>query len=118
MTEVICFDGKFASDKLAYYKQYGVSRVPIQESIYNIRAVITNSNGKKGFLLEEIINPAIPITGHPYIPGTVLIEPNFSVYRFTDLEGNSIIDEMLREAQNKIKIKDFVLIKNKQNEQE
>lgn len=100
--EVICFDGKFASDKLEYYKQYGVS-VPIQDSTYNIRAVITNSNGKKGFLLEEIINPAIPIIGHPIL-GNTMMEPNFSVFRFTDLEGNTITEEMLREINKKTKI--------------
>jgi hypothetical protein len=63
--EIICVDGSFPVDKLEFYKLHGVS-VPQQDKLYNIRAVINNSNGKKGILLEEIKNPTIPFK-HPII---------------------------------------------------
>lgn len=92
--EIICIDGNFPADKLEFYKLHRVS-VPEQDKLYNIRAVINNSNGKKGILLEEIKNPTIPFK-HPIL-GIVHNEPNWDINRFRNLDQTEITKEQLNE---------------------
>lgn len=95
MSEIICIDGNFPIEQLEFYKLRGVS-VPQQDILYNIRAVINNSNGKKGILLEEIKNPTIPFK-HPIL-GIVHNEPNWDINRFRNLDQTEITKEQLNEA--------------------
>ena len=92
--EIICVDGSFPADKLEFYKLHGVS-VPQQDKMYNIRAVINNSNGRKGILLEEIKNPTIPFK-HPIL-GITHNEPNWDINRFRNLDQSIISKEQLNE---------------------
>lgn len=87
MSEIICVNDLFTTDTLEIYEKYGIS-TPVLDSMYNVRDVIINSNGMTGFLLEEIINPHIPIT-HPLI-GKMTMEPNFHVDRFRYLNGTNV----------------------------
>lgn len=91
--EIICTNGKFSADILEFYKIHGVS-VPVEDSLYNIRKVVRNSNGQIGLLLEEIINPEIPIK-HAIL-GIGKMEPNFNVNRFSHLNGLIITNEELK----------------------
>lgn len=100
MSEIICIDGSFTLDKLEFYKLHGVS-VPQQDILYTIRAVINNSNGKKGILLEEIKNPTIPFKHH--ILGITHNEPNWDINRFRNLDQSIITKEQLNEILCKIK---------------
>lgn len=94
MSEIICVDGSFPADKLEFYKLHRVS-VPQQDKLYNIRAVINNSNGKKGILLEEIKNPPIPFK-HPIL-GITHNEPNWNIERFRNLNLSEISKEQLKQ---------------------
>jgi len=93
--EIICVDGSFPEDKLEFYKLHGVS-VPQQDKLYNIRAIINNSNGKKGILLEEIKNPTIPFK-HPIL-GVTHNEPNWDSYRFRNRNQTEITKEQVNEV--------------------
>lgn len=99
MCEIICINGNFTADQLEFYKLHGVS-TPQQDKIYTIRAVINNSNGKKGILLEEIKNPTIPFKHH--ILGIVYNEPNWDINRFRNLDQSIITKEQLNEILCKI----------------
>lgn len=92
--EVLCINGVFRSDVLAFWKEFGV-KFPQEEKIYTIRNVIRNTNGEIGFHLQEIINPHVPIK-HP-IMGIAMMEPNFHHKRFTTLLGTDISQDELRE---------------------
>lgn len=92
--EIICINSKFSPEKLSFFKQFGVS-LPEQDKIYNIRDIIRTLEGV-GFLLEEIINPKVPIN-HPIHQSVTLVEPNFSEKRFRTLSGNIISKEEIRE---------------------
>jgi hypothetical protein len=94
MSEIICVDGGFNADQLKFYEQHGVT-VPQQDKIYNIRAVINNSNGKSGVLLEELQNPLIPFR-HPIL-GIVNNEPNWNLNRFRNLDQTEITKEQVAE---------------------
>ena len=83
--DIICVDGQFPQDQLDFYSKYGVV-VPEQEKLYTVRDVIINSSGENGFLLEEIVNPSIPIK-HPVL-GIAEMEPNWKINRFRTLSGD------------------------------
>lgn len=102
--EVICINTNFPLEHLQFWKKYGVEP-PQQDSIYNIRDIVINSNGKTGLLLEELVNPKVPIN-HPLIPGEVtMMEPNFYEKRFTTLLGEQI---SLAEVKQFVKNKSLV----------
>jgi len=91
--EVICVDGKFPPDYLDFYSKHGVS-TPIQDKIYTIRSVSRNSEGNYEILLEELINPPIPIKHK--ILGTTLKEPAWKISRFRTLNMEQINTEELK----------------------
>lgn len=99
--EVICVNDSFTLEQLEFYKKHGV-KTPKYNKIYNIRDVIHNITGEKGFLLEEIINPSVPLN-HPLFEGGGKMEPNWSVRRFRKLDGSELTNEELREIQKLIK---------------
>lgn len=92
MCEIICINGSFLPEQLEFYKLHKIS-VPKQDKLYNIRALINNSNGKKGILLEEIKNPTIPFKHH--ILGIIHNEPNWDINRFRNLDQSEITKEQL-----------------------
>jgi len=100
MSEIICVDSNFTLEQLEFYKLHGVN-TPEQDKIYNIRDLINNSNGKKGLLLAEIINPKIPFKHH--ILGIIHNEPNWNINRFRNLNKTEITKEQLNETLKLIK---------------
>lgn len=96
MSEIICVDGNFTPEALKFYNEFGVI-TPEQDKIYNIRAVIINSNGKTGLLLEELVNPKVPFISP--ILGQVMNEPNWDINRFRTLSGE-IIKTTQKQLQN------------------
>lgn len=91
--EVICVNGKFPSDYLDFYAKHGVS-TPIQDKIYTIRSVSRNSEGNYEVLLEELINPQVPIKHK--ILGIALKEPAWKIDRFRTLNMEQINTEELK----------------------
>lgn len=100
--DVICIDGKFSEDAKKFFVKYGVVW-PEQEKMYTIRDVIKNTQGETGLLLEELVNPKVPII-HPIL-GRVMYEPNWHIRRFATLQGDSISKEALADiSKNVVKI--------------
>jgi len=95
--ESICINDSFPADYLQFYAQHGV-KTPNKDSIYNFRSVSRNSQGKYEVLLEEIINPEVPIK-HPVL-GVSNKEPAWDLNRFRTLSGNEITQEMVKEFKN------------------
>lgn len=93
--EVVCIDGMFPAETLKFYSQYGVI-TPEEGSLYTIRDVIFNTGVGTGLLLEEIVNPHVPVK-HPVL-GWIDVEPNWHPRRFTTLMGELVTDAMLREV--------------------
>ena len=85
--EIICINNTFTPDVLQFYSKFGV-KIPEQDKIYTLRDKRFHTNGKFGVLLEEIINPKVPIESS-LLPDAQ-IEPTFDVKRFTDLLGNPL----------------------------
>jgi hypothetical protein len=92
--DVICVDGKFPEDAKQFWTKYGVVW-PEQGKMYTIRDVIKNTNGDTGLLLEELVNPKVPIK-HPIL-GWVQYEPNWNINRFSTLKGDAIDREALKD---------------------
>lgn len=96
--EVICIDGNFSAEQLDFYNAHGVV-VPKKDSLYNIRNVIKNSSGGVGLLLEELVNPLIPIKHS--ILGISNMEPNWNINRFRKLSGEDVLyDEVVELLKN------------------
>lgn len=91
--EVICVNGKFLADYLDFYAKHGVS-TPIQDNIYTIRSISRNSEGNYEVLLEELINPQVPIKHK--ILGIALKEPAWALSRFRFLDGIIITEEYVK----------------------
>lgn len=80
MTEVICINDKGISPKIA--------NRPKEGEIYTIRQLVRNVDSSWGVLLNEVRNPKHIVV---YDYGmTLSLEPNFALYRFTDLLGNTL----------------------------
>ena len=94
MNDVICIDGGFSSKQLQFWALHGV-KYPEQEKMYSIREVVKHTNGETGILLEEIVNPLVPVKH--LILGVINREPTFNLKRFRTLDGKQISKEMLQE---------------------
>lgn len=93
--QIICIDGKFTSDQLAFWRQHNVSW-PEQDKFYTVRELIPrNSEGNSALLLNEIKNPKVPIK-HPIL-GVTQIEPNWNIRRFAHLNGAPLTVEEVKE---------------------
>jgi len=99
--ELICINNKFPPDYLAFYKQHGVI-IPEQDNIYSVRSISKNSNGDWEILLNEIINPEVPIK-HPIL-GIAHKEPAWKVSRFANLDQSSISQEEIDEIKKETKL--------------
>ena len=98
--EIICINASFSTGNLEFFSLFGV-KTPEKDKIYNIRQVIKLVNGKTGVLLEEIVNPEVPIK-HPIL-GYAMTEPNFDLDRFRKLSGDIISKEEIRELITELK---------------
>lgn len=93
--EVICINGTFKKEELEFYATHGVV-IPKKDVIYSIRK-IRNDRGTKGLLLNEIINPEVPIK--TMMGGLLYIEPSWHVRRFSTLLGDKIeVEEQIEET--------------------
>jgi hypothetical protein len=89
--EIICIDDKFPSDALEFYRKFGVE-IPKKSSIYTIRDKITHITGDVGLLLNEIVNPLVPINTSF---GVMNREVTWNIKRFTTLLGLELTKEMV-----------------------
>ena len=92
--EIICINNKFPKETLEIYKEFNV-KIPELNKIYSIRK-IRNERGTIGFLLNELINPDVPIIS-PINGKVSWIEPSWKHSRFTTLTGQKIEIEELKE---------------------
>ncbi len=93
--EVICINDQFPAAALAVYAEFGV-RIPKRDQLYTIRLVKKHTNGQTGVLLNEIVNPDLPVK-HPVL-GEVWFEPTFNINRFATLLGQPVREEELTEV--------------------
>ena len=93
MTEIICIDDNFNSDVISYFAQFGII-MPKLNKIYSIRKIVNHANGKKGILLNEIINNKVPT--FIISVGMQQIEPTWNIKRFTTLDGNKIEEKNIK----------------------
>jgi hypothetical protein len=96
--QVLCVNDLYSVDTLEFYKEYGVIH-PLNKKIYTVRGVIRNHTKPQagenvGLLLDEIHNPKVPVINP--ILGEILMEPNFSVKRFRNLDMSEITVEQIR----------------------
>ena len=90
MTEVICIDDTFPQPVLDIYKEFGV-KIPLKDKIYTIREIKKHTTEGTGVLLNEIVNPNIPVK-HPVL-GWTSFEPTFNIKRFATLLGQPVVKE-------------------------
>lgn len=98
--ELLCVDDKFSADILEFYRIHGVV-TPKERKIYTLRDYIKHTNGSIGILLQEIINPKVPIK-HPIL-GTINMEPTWALRRFCTLDGTTLEESMLKIKEELIK---------------
>ena len=98
--QLICIDADFKSEILELFNQQGIT-IPKLNSIYTVREVFRTKNGT-GILLNEIHNPKIPQPS--MLGGTFMVEPNWSVKRFTTLQGDDLSFEDLQHINKTEKI--------------
>lgn len=91
--EVICINDQFDNGQLEFYKKFGVV-VPKKDNMYSIRQ-IRNDRGTVGFLLNELLNPEVPIKS--MMGGIIMLEPSFKYTRFSTLTGDLIELENFKE---------------------
>lgn len=103
--DVLCVNGKFSVDFIEFYKKYGVI-VPIQDSIYTIRDVIINFDKGVGLLLEELVNPKVPIF-HPLLQEWIEMEPNWDINRFATLSSNPLNIAEIKNLFKDVGVKQF-----------
>lgn len=80
--EIVCINAKFTPKQLELFRYYDI-KIPETEVVYSIRDLIRTFNGS-GILLKQIVNPEIPMK-----PG-FYFEPNWALWRFTTLLGESL----------------------------
>jgi len=94
-SQLLCIDGKFNADFLAFYNLFGI-KTPEEGRIYTPRAISRNSNGDWEILLNEIVNRTVLIK-HPILQTTAK-EPAWKISRFTNLDGNPVSKEKIKES--------------------
>lgn len=96
--EIICTDGSFPPDYVEFYRMHNVV-TPIQEKLYHIREVVIHTMGANagqvGILLEELVNPPVPIEIAPL--GKSKREPTWNIKRFAHLNGSILTAEEVKE---------------------
>lgn len=92
--ELICIDGKFSGEQLAFYQQFGVT-TPKEGDFYTPRSISKNSEGNWEILLNELTNPNVPIKH--LILGITYKEPAWKLSRFRNLDNTEITVEQVKE---------------------
>lgn len=110
--QILCIDDKFPSEFVELYKKYGVV-TPKEGKLYSIRKIIKTLKGT-GILLNELINPEVPII-HPIGKTTGVAEPSWNLKRFVNLDQSEITEEQALELKRNSK-KELVKIKIKEHE--
>ena len=90
--DVICVNDLFTLEARRVYEQYGVV-TPREEVRYTIRDVVISRAGT-GLLLEELVNPKLPIGEGE---SGFMVEPNFGIFRFRNLDNSEITGEQIQE---------------------
>lgn len=94
--DIICINSSFSQEQLQFWAIHGVVH-PEQDKMYTIREVIKHSHGETGVLLEEIVNPKIPVKHN--ILKIIQREPTWNIHRFRMLNGDMINKETVSEFQ-------------------
>lgn len=92
--DVICINSTFPSEWLDIYRKHGVIP-PTKETLYTIRSARRHTTGRIGVLLEELVNPSVPMI-HPIL-GKQWMEPTWAIERFRHLNNTPITEEEIRE---------------------
>ena len=83
-SEIICVNAEFSLEQLAFWKEHNVVH-PELNKMYSVRDVIVHiDNAGTGILLEEIVNPAVPVKTSF---GIINREVSWNINRFRDLQG-------------------------------
>lgn len=87
--DIICINDSFSPEQIAI-----IPNRPVEGKFYSIREVIPSQKGT-ALLLNEIHNPK---NGWTEINGMKFtFEPSFSIDRFTNINGDTLTAEMLKE---------------------
>lgn len=92
MNNVICINDLFTIQAREVYAQHGVV-TPREGVFYSVREVVISRLGK-GLLLEELKNPKIPIGEGE---SGFMVEPNWGMFRFRNLDNSEITEEQINE---------------------
>ena len=90
--DLICCDDYFTPEAREVYEKYGVV-TPYLDGIYSCRELVISRIGR-GFLLNEIRNPKIPVGEGE---SGFMVEPNFNVNRFRNIDGTEINENQIQE---------------------
>lgn len=93
-SEYLCVDGVFSPDAMEFYAKFGVT-VPKQDKLYTPRNISRNSEGNWEILVNEIVNPLVPIK-HAILNVTEK-EPAWAIKRFKNLDMTDISIEQIQE---------------------
>lgn len=92
MGDIICINDTFSQEAREIYEKYGVV-TPYLDGIYSCRELVISRRGR-GFLLNEIRNPKIPIGEGE---SGFMVEPNFNINRFKNIDGTEINENQIQE---------------------
>lgn len=88
MTDILCINDSFTAEQISE-----IPNRPIKDKMYTVRDVVKSRNGV-GLLLNEIHNPKD--AGWTMLGDErFTFEPNFSIKRFADLQGQPLLVEEL-----------------------
>lgn len=93
MRDIICINDTFPIDYIEFYKKHGVV-TPKKNKIYTIRQ-IREERGTTSFLLNELVNPQVPVSSP--LSGIKWVEPAWKYSRFSTLTGDKIELENFKE---------------------
>jgi uncharacterized Rmd1/YagE family protein len=82
--EIICVNAEFTLDQLTFWKKHGVVHPELNKMYYVRDVIIHIDNAGTGVLLEEIINPNVPVETSF---GVIEREVSWNLNRFRDLQG-------------------------------
>lgn len=88
--DIICINNKFTKLQLELFQRFDIV-IPELDCLYNVRELIRTFNGAS-LLLEQIVNPIIPMTS------TMNHEPTWAISRFRDLQGNPLVISEILES--------------------
>lgn len=90
--DVVCVNDLFTLDARKVYEQYGIV-TPREGVYYTIRDIVISRLGT-GLLLEELVNPKLPIGEGE---SGFMVEPNFGIFRFRNLDNSEITESQIQE---------------------